>query len=124
MMDEGKEVVARAVYNCSLCGKEAAAVELVEEKKADSTTQRWIRISGFIGVVSEVVAGSAADSFRRHLQRGDAALLPERFAPFYCRPCGRCYCIDHWSCEVRFDDDFYDSTHGTCPEGHRKMLDD
>ncbi len=127
MMDEGKEAVARAVYNCSACGKEAAAVELVEEKKTDGTTQWWIRISGFIGVVSEVVAESAVESFRLYLRRSDAALLPERFAPFYCRKCGKCYCIDHWLCEVRYDDDFddfYDCTYGTCPEGHRKMIDD
>ena len=122
--DEGKEAVERAVYHCSVCSKEAAGVKLVEEKKTDGTTQWWIRISDFIGVVSEVVAESAVDSFRRYLRRGDAALLPERFAPFYCRQCGKCYCIDHWLCEVRYDDDFYDCTYGTCPEGHRKMIDD
>ena len=127
MEEKDKEVVARAVYNCSVCGTEAAAVALVEQKKADGTTQWWIRISGFIGVVSEVVAGSAVDAFRRYLKSGDAALLPERFAPFYCRQCSKCYCMDHWVCEVRFDDDFddfYDCTCGTCPEGHRKMIDD
>ncbi len=34
---------------------------------------------------------------------------------------------EHWICEVRFDDDFddfHDCTCGTCPEGHRKMIDD
>jgi len=43
-MDEGK--MRRAVYNCSVCGREAAAVELVEQKKADGTTEWWIRLSG------------------------------------------------------------------------------
>ena len=44
MMDEGK--MRRVVYNCSACVKEAAAVGLVEQKKADGTTEWWIRLSG------------------------------------------------------------------------------
>ncbi len=41
---------------------------------------------------------------------------------FWCRECGRCYCIDHWSIEYPHDDPMC-SEFGTCPNGHGKILD-
>ena len=45
----------------------------------------------------------------------------------YCPECNLIYCKDHWIMEVKYDDDFpgfYDCTYGTCPKGHRRMIDD
>lgn len=45
----------------------------------------------------------------------------------YCPDCGMIYCKDHWVMEVKYDEDFpgfYDCTYGTCPRGHRRMIDD
>jgi hypothetical protein len=46
------------------------------------------------------------------------------WAPFYCPGCDACYCRDHWHAEMEFDEGFYDCTWGTCPRGHRRMIDD
>jgi hypothetical protein len=45
-------------------------------------------------------------------------------APFYCPECERYYCRADWHTYVLFDEGFYDYTMGTCPAGHRHMLDD
>ena len=47
------------------------------------------------------------------------------FAPFYCPDCKACYCYKDWNAAMRFDDDGgYDETVGTCPRGHRHVIDD
>jgi hypothetical protein len=45
-------------------------------------------------------------------------------APFFCEPCGASYCYAHWSPEDVMDEGFYDCTRGTCPNGHRQLIDD
>jgi hypothetical protein len=45
-------------------------------------------------------------------------------APFYCPECELTYCRADWDTYVLFDDGFYDCTMGTCPAGHRHMVDD
>jgi hypothetical protein len=45
----------------------------------------------------------------------------------YCPECDKAYCGDHIKQEVVMDDEdpgFYDCTYGTCPKGHRRMIDD
>jgi len=47
------------------------------------------------------------------------------YANFRCPTCASAYCRAHWSAVVpEWDDGFYDATYGTCPRGHRVMLDD
>jgi len=45
----------------------------------------------------------------------------------YCPECDKIYCREHMKMEVVMDEDdpgFYDCTYGTCPNGHRRMIDD
>lgn len=42
----------------------------------------------------------------------------------YCPKCDTIYCGHHLDMEVVYDDGFYDCTYGTCPEGHRRIIDD
>jgi hypothetical protein len=42
----------------------------------------------------------------------------------YCPSCDKIYCWDHYNPIQEFDDGFYDCTYGTCPEGHKRMIDD
>ena len=44
------------------------------------------------------------------------------YAPFWCRTCRRSYCRDHWTLEAVFDPQF-DYYRGSCPAGHRTMID-
>ncbi|MDZ4826547.1 MAG: hypothetical protein SGJ13_08800 [Actinomycetota bacterium] len=48
----------------------------------------------------------------------------EEFAPFWCRPCRRSYCRDHWELEPVFDPPRqFDYYRGTCPAGQPTMID-
>jgi hypothetical protein len=42
----------------------------------------------------------------------------------YCPECDKVYCGDHISTKMEFDDGFYDCTYGTCPKGHKRIIDD
>ena len=42
----------------------------------------------------------------------------------YCPKCDKIYCWEHYNAEEVFDDGFYDCTYGTCPNGHKRMIDD
>jgi len=44
--------------------------------------------------------------------------------PFYCPDCQLNYCARDWSTYVLVDEGFYDCTMGTCPNGHRHVVDD
>jgi hypothetical protein len=42
----------------------------------------------------------------------------------YCPKCDKVYCRDHIHTQVVWDDGFYDYTYGTCPMGHKRIIDD
>ncbi|MEQ8222790.1 MAG: hypothetical protein ABRQ37_10845 [Candidatus Eremiobacterota bacterium] len=42
----------------------------------------------------------------------------------YCPLCDKIYCRIHYNAWEQYDDGFYDCTYGTCPEGHKRMIDD
>ena len=83
----------------------------------------WLTAAGLHGTVRR----SALD---RALSTGDADALyrmnPE-FVPAWCPTCGASYCQVHWDLEMVVADDhpgWYEATYGTCPEGHRRKIDD
>lgn len=42
----------------------------------------------------------------------------------YCPECDKIYCRTHYLTEEEWDEGFYDCTFGTCPNGHRRLIDD
>lgn len=59
--------------------------------------------------------------------------LNDEWASFSCPTCHQSFCRAHWHFDVRYDDDFpewyewyewYDRTYGTCPSGHRRLVND
>lgn len=74
------------------------------------TSERWAQ-------VRELLAAAQPDPGALHA-------LHWELAPYWCRGCQRCYCTDHWQRLVIMDEGFYDYSDGTCPAGHRQMIDD
>jgi len=118
----------RHEFHCSMCNAQAGAIDL--------TTDRFITIDGPVGVThfgaSDVlkakVAGILHQPDELELARQLYA-LDELWAPQYCPDCDAIYCKDHWQIEMRFEDDddlpgWYDAAYGTCPRGHKRMIDD
>lgn len=42
----------------------------------------------------------------------------------YCPQCDKIFCWEHYNVREEYDDGFYDCSYGTCPNGHRRMIDD
>jgi hypothetical protein len=42
----------------------------------------------------------------------------------YCPTCGKIYCARHYQTREEYDEGFYDCTRGTCPRGHKRIIDD
>lgn len=87
-------------------------------------------MEGFLWESSaETVKGPTLRSLHQALTTHDAQLLhtlDPMWAPFYCPQCQRVYCVNHWHIMPRFDSDYagwYDGSHGTCPKGHRRLVD-
>lgn len=120
--------MAKTVFRCQLCMSVAATLELAGAPEALSGE---LIISGFLWDSNkETIKGQAIRSLHQALLAHDAhrvhALNP-LWAPFYCPQCQRVYCVKHWHITPHFDSDLagqYASSHGTCPKGHRRMLDD
>lgn len=123
-------------FTCALCGKTAATVIVAHPEKdldalqLDSGDVATLVIADFWGRQQIGVAEEDLPRLRRALEQGNAQALyalDPLWAPFYCPNCDRSYCNNHWRVELRFDDDFpgwYDCAYGTCPEGHRRLIDD
>ena len=119
-------------FYCAECGDLAAIVALraPSDQKPDwddfgpdqwklevdgpVRTSHWIL--GDIGRVEAALRDGSIAALR--------AINPE-YANFWCSLCAAVYCGVHWKpIETVFDEGFYDATYGTCPRGHRVMLDD
>lgn len=111
-----------AQFHCATCNTVAATLQLTDDNQ-------FIQ-SGFMGNSCEGVSGRLAILLARALRQqniGNIYKLNGLWAPFYCPTCQATYCNQHWLKEVQFDDDFagwYDCTYGTCPAGHRRIVDD
>ncbi len=42
----------------------------------------------------------------------------------YCPVCDKIYCKRHYQVTVEWDEGYYDCSYGTCPKGHRRIIDD
>ena len=102
-----------AAFDCAACGRPAGRIELHGDH---------VLITSPLGRVwalaeSPAVGRAVADADLPTLHRFD-------FTPFWCPDCPASYCDRHWSHEPVMDEGFYDCTYGTCPSGHRTILDD
>ena len=112
----------RAAFSCAQCGEVAATIRLNE--------QGQLVQEGFWGTSTEAVSPNVQPVIEAALAtaNADALYQLDRFwAPFYCPTCRRVYCYNHWLIIPEFDEDFpgwYDCSYGTCPQGHRRLIDD
>ncbi len=95
---------------------------------------KQVVVTGFLGntwlLASNARRPVTSKGLDRAVEAADASALydvdPE-FVPAWCPPCAGSYCQAHWRLEVAGADDhpgWYEATYGTCPEGHRRKLDD
>ena len=111
-------------FPCSLCDQPAGTVKLAPDEGVLVIDGLVCRITHPLGPTDDV------PRLREILALRDARALNAlngEWASFYCPTCDRSYCAAHWQLDTRFDDDWgswYDCTYGTCPAGHRRVVDD
>jgi hypothetical protein len=128
-LDPTSPAASRAAFSCSLCGKTAGVVEILPAGHPNGLAQdsSTISISGFIGEERVVLSASADLALRMCLASVDPAGLYDLeglWAPFYCPACARVYCREHWTVVPEYDEEFFDQSHGYCPEGHKRLIED
>jgi len=112
---------------CSSCGR-AAAVFKVEVPEISTKGERAILFEGVVkstrfDISKEAIFGSLEKGDLRALH-GIVEEMSEGGLDAYCPSCDKVYCRDHYRLEEEWDEGFYDCTYGTCPEGHRRLLND
>ena len=111
-----------ANFYCAECGALAALLTLND---ANQLIQE-----GFWGVTTEGILPQMRPAVEAALAKADADKLyhmDSLWASFYCQTCKLVYCYQHWLIIPEFDEDFpgwYDCSYGTCPQGHRRLIDD
>jgi len=129
---------AAASFRCAACGQVAAVVKAVPaDVPTDmgpplgprSQRRDGIVVEGFGGTAWKLAELATYTSVRAILEgeKPDPAELRRvdwELAPFYCPDCELAYCIADWHTYDVFDEGFYDCTMGTCPAGHRHVVDD
>ena len=116
-------------YRCDVCGDDAGQVVLQFFRGYDDVT---VVVDGLIGQMTTWLSPPKIAPVETALAGGTPLALYEldrEWASFYCPDCKKSYCRKHWDTEVVYDDDpemrgWYDCTYGTCPAGHRRMVDD
>ena len=116
--------------DCDACGHPAGRVELQRDAVKSATgapgsSLAAVVVTSLMGRFVSPVGPAQASEVADAVASLDAAALHRLdFAPFWCRGCEKPYCSRHWTTEVIMDEGFYDCTYGTCPLGHRSMIDD
>lgn len=116
--------MVQATFYCHLCRRAAATLTL-------DAGEQQLALEGFMWQRSvERVTAEQAIQVRRVLHVRDVPglyALNQLWAAFFCPECDQVYCLEHWRVSIAYDDDFpgwYDAAYGTCPQGHRRMIDD
>lgn len=127
-----------ASFRCAACGEVAAVVRAVPADVPvdmgpplgpESHRGDGIVVDYFGGTAWKLAEPGTYVAVRAILdgEQPDPAELRRidwELAPFYCPECERNYCHSDWHTYVLLDEGFYDCTMGTCPAGHRHMVDD
>lgn len=138
--------VVRATFTCEACGQVAATVTYIPPYYSDPRFEpplppdvpeglgrlgeEHARLSidgGPVPITFGLIDPATLEPVLSALHAGDAGRLSavdSEYANFYCRRCKANYCDLHWETEVVIDEGFYDCTYGTCPKGHRSIIND
>jgi hypothetical protein len=127
-----------ASFRCAKCGEMAGVLRVARANTpVDMGPPLGVETPGRDGLVIDYFLGTAwlasetesLDAVQALIDQGSADPVAIRqvnpdLAPFYCPDCELNYCAKDWDTHVMLDDGFYDCTMGTCPNGHRHMVDD
>lgn len=113
---------------CAECGKVAVRVHLGVPEFGDSDDLVYEGITHACAVGLKHL-----ETVYAHLDARDLPALHdylrqntrlEEGIDAYCPVCQKVYCAEHYNAREVWDEGFYDCTWGTCPAGHKRIIDD
>jgi hypothetical protein len=108
--------------SCAVCGR--IAVVILQDKKTfvySGITKETMLDLSFAKESFELLDKKDLKGLHEHLS---GSIQLEDGIDAYCPACNKIYCSQHYMLEQEWDEGFYDCTYGTCPEGHRRIVDD
>ncbi len=112
---------------CSVCGKVSVKIRIgmpVYSKNQSIVFDGITHSTGYpLEYAKEVFAYLASGNLKTLHQLFKDHLVYEGIDA-YCPECDKIYCREHYNAVENYDDGFYDDTDGTCPLGHKRMIDD
>ncbi|AEI93873.1 hypothetical protein [Roseobacter litoralis] len=124
------------VYSCAACQSEAAKIVLFVSTELPQAYAGQALKRSFATLISADVCGKVSISVPRASYNTTAATLMRavsgtdamagaKYTRSFCPTCQLCYCEEHWRIAEHVESGgWYDKTIGTCPKGHRHILDD
>jgi hypothetical protein len=113
---------------CSVCGRKAVEFRVGKSRWGEQECLAYTGITKY----TELPLEQAEEVFSL-LQQSDLAGLHglvrkkkmlEDGVDAYCPNCDRIYCRTHYNVSEEWDEGFYDFSYGTCPKGHKRIIDD
>jgi hypothetical protein len=113
---------------CSVCGKIAVAVHPPGETEkilkgvicSGITRSLGLKIDDQPKILGWLAHGDLA-SLHSYMDKDEDI---DGGLDAYCPQCDRIYCYIHYNVRREWDEGFYDCSHGTCPQGHTRLIDD
>ncbi len=116
------------ILSCSVCNDPAAKWEIGHSKYRKSTALIYSGITMSMHHDLEhaeaVFLWLLEESFGKVHRYSIEKLKMSEGMDAYCPTCDKIYCRRHYNAGEVYDEGFYDCTYGTCPHGHRRMIDD
>jgi hypothetical protein len=115
--------------HCTECGKVAARFKVGPTWPSSKTGEMALLYEGTTKSTQFALADADAifESLRSEKVAAVHSFMEEKVEgglDAYCPTCDKVYCKEDYSVEEQWDAGFYDCSYGTCPEGHRRLLDD
>lgn len=115
-------------FHCAVCSKVAAQLKIEDSRVAGVTKLTY---QGIVSTASlDVEDAGKLDRWLRRGEIGKAHAFVRKYRVLedgldaYCPECDKVYCKKHYNVTEEWDEGFYDYATGTCPQGHRRIIDD
>ena len=113
---------------CSVCGKIEAGFKIGAPKAGGKKKLYYIGIikqgSFSLSDAKKIFRWLEEDKIAEVHSYVQGSIDLEEGIDAYCPKCDKIYCYKHYNVQEEWDEGFYDCTYGTCPLGHKRIIND
>jgi hypothetical protein len=113
---------------CAFCGKVEAGFRIAVSKRDGKKYLYYIGITTTASFDSKdakkVFSLLEEDNIAAVHDFAHSSAALEEGIDAYCPKCDKIYCYNHYNVSEKWDEGFYDCHYGTCPLGHKRIIND